>query len=1001
MMKQKTFLQQVADYYLSKTGNGDLADIIFILPNKRSAIFLKSYIKAGLRGEFCFMPRFTTFGKFIARRSGLRDGSRNDRLFILYHAYRKVLARHGRDAQTKDFDKFIFWGDMILSDFDTIDSSLASAEQLYRNLHDLRMITADYLTEEQKSVIREIWGETSMTESVETFWLHTGHGEDHSQPMTKRFLALWQILGEVYDQFVKDMTEAGISTSGIQARRAVEVVKNESPEVLRRNRYVFVGHSDLSTAEIHIMQRLKDIGSADFFWDTAGEIFKDRNLADDVFEIIKRLEKRFPVPEDFSLEQITTVPDIEIVGISSAVGQAKHAAGIINEWVEEGIIDPMNAIDTAVVLPDQKLLMPMVLGLPEKVKTLNVSMTVPYSSTTFATLLRIIISLQMRARKRSSGEYTFFYRDVLEVLQHPHINLIAPEEAERIRRDINRKRLYNIDASYLVNAHSSLAYIFEPVGKEARVEQVYAYTERLLRGLRRDIVSSINATAERKSHEIEVLGCYRLRLDELYENIRRYDIKMHESTFFILFERILDSDMLGLNGTPLRGLQVMGVLETRDLDFENIVILSMNERTFPRRDYVRTMIPNNLRRGYGLPPIERTEGYYAYYFFRAISRARRVRLLYDSRPGNRGGGEISRYLSQLIYLHDRGNISHLTAEMGGLQPAAREIEIIKSPRVMDELRPFLEEGGLNISASSLKSYMKCPLSFYLTYVKGLREDEEPEGYITPAQQGNILHLSMKQLYEPWEGKRVDAAVIDSILDGDRIERVVMKNLYKEAFNSDKVPAQSNQTFEAELNGAIIARQVRMLLEAEKECYCSGGSSFVCVKGEMDFKNCRWEVVPGLKINFRMLIDRVDRIDEYTLRFIDYKTGKDELSTGGCIDNLFNPVYKGAVDGIFQLLTYAEAYRDLTGEHNVIIQPAIHALRKIAVDGEIKPLYHNRAQMEPFPALSGEFRPRLNAVISEIFNPEVPFSQSLNKDVCRYCKFHSMCGRVEEPVNFSD
>lgn len=1000
-MKHPTFLQQVADYYLAKAGDRDLADIIFILPNKRSAIFLKSYIKAGLKGEYCFMPRFTTFGKFIARRSGLRESSRNDRLFILYHAYRKVLARHGRDSQTKDFDKFIFWGDMILSDFDTIDSSLASADKLYRNLHDLRMITADYLTDEQKNVIREIWGETSMTESVETFWLHTGHGEDHSQPMTRRFLALWQILGEVYDQFVHDITEAGISTSGIQARRAVEAVKNDSPEVLRRNRYVFVGHSDLTTAEIHIMQRLKDIGSADFFWDTAGDGFKDKTIADDVFDIIKRLEKRFPSPDDFTLAEIKSTPEIEIIGISSGIGQAKHAANIINDWAASGVIDPKNAIDTAIVLPDQKLLMPMVLGLPDRIKTLNVSLTVPYSSTTFATLLRIIISLQMRARKRSGGEYTFFYRDVLEVLQHPHINLIAQKEAERIRREINRKRLYNIDASYLVQSHPGLAYIFEPVGKDAGVDEVYAYTARMLRGLRRDIASSINSTAERKSHEIEVLDCYSQRLDELYRNIRRYDIKMNESTFFILFERILDSDMLGLNGTPLRGLQVMGVLETRDLDFENIVMLSMNERTFPRRDYVRTMIPNNLRRGYGLPPIERTEGYYAYYFFRAISRARRVRLIYDSRPGNRGGGEMSRYLSQLIYLHDRGNIKHLTAEMGGLQPAAREIVIAKTPEVMDELNTFLVDGGLNISASSLKTYMKCPLSFYLTYVKGLREDDEPEGYITPAQQGNILHVSMKQLYEPWEGRRVDAAVIDTILAGDLVERVVMKNLYKEAFNSDKVPDVKNQTFEAELNGAIIARQVRMLLEAEKEYYCSGGRSFVCVKGEMDFKNCRWEVVPGLKINFRMLIDRVDRIDNNTLRFIDYKTGKDELSTGGNIGNLFNPAYKGAVDGIFQLLTYAEAYRDITGEENVIIQPAIHALRKIAVDGEIKPLYHNKAPMQPFPALSEEFRPRLNEVISEIFNPEVPFVQSVNKDVCLYCKFRSMCGRVEEPMNYSD
>lgn len=983
------FLQQIADYYVAKLkSGGDLADYIFILPNKRSAMFLRRYVRLALPEGVHFLPRFTTFGKFLARRSPLSEGSRDDMLFLLYTCYRKILERHGRPEQAKDFDKFIFWGDMILADFDTIDSSMADAGKLYSNLNDLKGLAADYLTEEQKKVIRDIWGDTPMTETIDTFWYHTGHGDDRDQPVKRKFLALWQILAELYTEFESAMRGRRLGTKGMIALDAVRQVKEASVEDLRRNRFVFVGHAELTTAELVIMARLQSAGAADFFWDIASPIFRSNNTGK-VVTIIRNLVRRFPMPDGFVPDVDNSVPEIDIVGFSSGVGQAKYAAGILSEWYRQNLETGSDSINTAAVVPQQNLLPSLLLGLDGCVDSINVTMSIPYSSTTFATLFRVIVALQMRARKRSDGSRTFFYQDVLEVLQHPHIQLIAGDVAEEIRRSINRDRLYNIDAGELAARHPSLGYIFRPVSSPADVDEVYAYVSGMIEGLRTDLQTVAEERGSLQPIELEVLEAIGKSVDNLYQNIKNYDIRMHESTFMMMFERILNSSDLSLSGTPLNGMQVMGVLETRCLDFDNLLIMSMNERTFPRRDYVRTMIPNALRRGYGLPPIEQSESYYMYYFFRALTRARHAVLLYDSRQGIRGG-EMSRYLSQLIYLYDCGNIRHLAVDSSSVQGGIRKIEVRKTPKVLAELESFRREGGARLSASALKTYMNCPLQFYLQYVKGLREEDQPKGFITAAMIGDIFHHTMLELYRPYEGCLITRDTVADMLKGDRIEKMVKREAVKILYNPEKIKTEPpTLTMEAELTVEITSRQIRRVLEAEAEAYCSAGG-FTYVKGEFDVKDRQWQVTPGLKINFRMQIDRIDRLHTGHLRFIDYKTGADSNTIGKEITNLFNRDHSR--QGIFQLLLYSEAYNDMVEPGNEVT-PVIEAPRLIIKDGKIKNITYNGKPVEKCSEISGEFRPLIEELITRIFDDSTAFTQCEGTDSCQFCKFKPMCGKV--------
>lgn len=982
------FLEQVADYFFNGKNNSDnigLADTIFILPNKRSAMFLRRYVQQRIQDKYAFMPRFTTFGKFIARRSSLKVASRYDCLFTLYNSYINVLKKHNRTDTGKTFDKFIFWGDMILSDFEQIDTSMVDAGKLYTNLANIHNISTDFLTEEQKAVVRDIWGETSYTQHIDTFWRHT-HASGEETEMTRKFIDLWQILAEIYADFNDSLLQRGMATEGMQTRRVAEVVKQSCPTELRRNRFVFVGHSDLSTAQIAIMKRLQECGAAMFFWDMPSSIFGDDsgNKGSEVVKILSNLCAQFRMPDDFNLKEVDTYPEIDIIGISSAVGQGKQAADIVSKWNTQGLIDTAN-INTAIVLPDESLLTHMLLAMPEDITDINVTMSVPYSATTFATLIRVIISLQLRAKQRSDGTMTFFFKDVLEVLRHPHIRIIAAQESEAIIKKIEKKKLYNIDAPALTTNHPSLAFIFKPIHDIKSVQEVYDYLVGLINGLQENIQRVAGKQSD--TLELNTLEYYRQSLDELYKCVNDYGISMQEVTFFILFEQILNSSKMSLSGTPLRGLQIMGVLETRALDFDNIIILSMNERQMPRKDYIKTMIPNNLRRGYGLEPIDRRESYYAYYFYRLLARAKRVTLLYDSRAGNHSG-EMSRYLSQLMYLHDHNNIRHCNVVSSGIRPLQREIKIDKDDVVMLELSRYTVPNELYLSASALKSYLTCPLSFYLKYVKGMRDDEEPLGYITPAQLGDIFHHTMMNIYGQYSGKVISAQVINSLLSGNAIERMVTSEIDNVVYHS-KIPVENRST-EAKINGAIICKQVRKMLEAERDCYCNN-STFDYVAGEEEVKG-PWAITDELTVNFKMQIDRIDRLGSEELRFIDYKTGSDELSVGSDLKNLFSG--KHSCQGIFQLMLYAEAYKDMEKSVNVKqIHLAIHSLRKITTSGKIENLTYNRKPLPPYPKLDPEFRDMLNVTVESIFDRNIPFKQCADLDNCKYCKFTQLCGRV--------
>lgn len=1006
----RKFLEQIADYYTHPSRIKNLSDITFIFPNKRSATFLKNFIEKRITDDYALLPRFTTFQNFAAYTSDMPEPVRYELLFMLYNAYVDAIRRKSPEAaEDIRFDRFIFWGDMILDDFNTIDSSFADARKLYSNLKGLKEISSDYLTDEQKEIIERIWGSTSFTQHVDSFWLHLSHGD--KDEMTRKFINLWEVLGDVYESFHGALKKKGFATKGFQLRRAAEIIRDTPVDELAGRKFVFVGLAELSYAEIDIMERLKQAGAAEFFWDLASPYFyKDGKLdkSNPAIRFIARMAEVFPMP--FALDAVAEPGAVEIIGCPSSVIQTKIAGNIIRDMG----LDERSSLETAVVVPDLSQLMPLMLSLPKLPFGVNLTLGLPYTATTFATLFGAIINMQHNSRKPAGRPRAYFYKDVLEILLHPHLQMIAGKEANLLRQHIHENRLFTVGADFLLAHFPSLAFIFRPINDAGGedylndIESASQYVENLIDTFRERLAAIPGFNT---SFEKENLKYFSRQIVKLKELIVEYVIDMKESTFLVIFERIMNATTVNMEGTPLQGLQIMGVLETRCLDFDNIIFMAMNEQSLPRREYVRTMIPNSLRRGYGLPTIEHTESFYFYYFFRAIGRASRATLLYDTRQPGRNRSERSRYIEQLLYVFRGPKVTHNTVQLTGTIPPRRVIEVEKDAEVMKRLNRLKEPGsGFRLSASALKKYLECPLHFYLEYVVGIRDENEFTDYIDSADLGDILHKSLQRIYERFKGRTVTADDLEGIKTGGELERIVTSEIARVSGLDPDTAVKDDLNSEGTVIHGHIVSQISVLLDAER-AEINRGNPFRYVAGELDIFEPQWKIGDH-SINFRLQIDRIDSHAPGELTFIDYKTGVDKTNAGNELSELFDPENYDR-RAVFQLLVYAAAYTDLATEAAregkaykwladagvpTDIRLKLYTMRDLMSKGSFQPIKFKGEPLPPFSAISSEFRPLLANLINEIFDEGVPFRQCDTENNCKFCHFLSVCGRNLPPEN---
>ncbi|MCC8119846.1 MAG: PD-(D/E)XK nuclease family protein [Bacteroidales bacterium] len=1034
------FLQQVALYYIQKAkeGKANLGHYTFVMPNKRSAMFLRRYLK-DYASATAFQPRIITITNFTQEFCDTQLCEPLELLYILYRAYRKVKDADAKTGEILDFDAFVHWGAILLNDFNEIDAYMVEADQLFENIVSEHEIRSSFLSPAQCQAARALGLSVEQAEkSASDFWLHTqGTGKAKQQ-----FVHRWELLGPIYKEFKKLLAEQNFAYSGQQSQQAYLTIKELGAAAFRGRRFAFIGFNVLSTARYLIFKKLFDLGIAEFFWDiafiqTSPTMPKIALEGNNAGEMVASLSKHLPAPDDFILNPILTYPEINIYPVPSNVAQAKMASNIIK------LLPNPSTVDTGIILPNSDLMVPLLYSIPAKVDTINIAMKVPYANTPFWTLMNIIIAMHERS-KIIRGELYYFHKDVLEVLSHPYMALISPNGCVEIKEEIIKSNYYNVPTAEIasildhckettekpeiINGLKRLEMVFKPVTNVKDIDEVHDYLSDLLDSLYKALSEKQQdkASSPVTPYELTVLEAYSQQIDKIFQLAKKHRIQMSQNTFFSLLRRLLNTVHIRIEGEPLVGMQIMGLEDSRVLDFDNLLILSLNERIFPKRSYEPSYIPPALRVAYGLPTSDMQDQSMAYHFYRLISRAKRLFLIYDSRTPDLASGEVSRYITQMQMLLPKEAMKIHDLQLGLSMGERRELSVEKNEQVMAELSQFLAgKGDLNFSASTLKKYIGCPLRFYLEKVKGLTLEEFDPEYMDASSYGTIMHALAQKYYDVvkarYPGQFISQDTQKSILERPGLEpwlvqqaRMIMNQEY---YNGKYHPEDPDAFFPGE--GRVLANLMAQYLIKLLELECQETAFRYCAsefKGPQ--KQYHWAPAGpnGHRINFTLAIDRIDELPgaERTLRLIDYKTGSD-VSTSRDLKSLVEKPEKGA---IFQLFTYALAYHDLI-DSTCHLQPRIYSftllgkdgLPKISINGvkinSLDDIYDpekksdkKKKTPEDASASSGapkksyleSFRDLFVGLIDEIFNPSIPFKQTEDDKNCRYCPFVQMCGR---------
>lgn len=1020
------FLRQIARKYSSPAEIDNLGRYCFVFPNRRSSLFFKRCLleEFDRLGRPAFIPSFTTISDLIARYSRGAEASRNEQLFALYDSYKNVLRRRGRLGQLREFDRFRFWGDLILNDFNDIDRYCVDARALFTNVRRLKEISADYLTPEQRAVINRFWGDSDdeisgRLEEIDRFWLHTAGSEDAGDgSVSAKFLSLWEILYDLYEEFRAVLSRRRLNYSGMAYREAASRLSEIEPSALPYVRYIFVGFNVLSTSELLIFSRLQKIGAADFYWDFSSPAFFNRrypevstyadiradmiNFRNSATLFVGRNMLLFPslYPLDLDLADTVSDPHIEVLAVPGNTAQTKEVTRILDSYVSSGeISDPADAIDTCVVVNDDSIFVPLLHSIPRSIGDINITLGLPQRHTETAILISAIIGMHNRMRS-VAGAPSYFFEDVLTVLNNPLVLAFAAPESFAIRSELIMRHMFTVPVAYLNEQFPSLDFIFANVDA-LDASGVCGYLTVLLDTLTVKLTELQLSGSPIEGHErqLAIIEDYRKSVDEIYSLCGEYSVSVGDSTYFQLIESMVGSATLNFAGMPLRGLQIMNMLETRTLDFRNLIMLSMNERIFPRKHYAGSFIPNALRSGFGMSTIDHQESIFSYYFYRLLAGARNAVLIYDSRTSGISSGEMSRYLYQLKYLGCYSDISFRNVEYLPSSPDVPQLSVSKRK---EDLECFLEGGDRNLSASALKTFAACPLKFYLQYIRGWNADEDDsvKEFMTPITYGNVIHHVSQQLFEFLRGEAETVTITADLLEKLKtmpapddpltplIEQLICMEINREFHNLPDDRLRRPLRGQSRLLADIMIKTMRGMLEAEK---AFAPFEFFRAEHRLHFV---WRLTESLAVRFKMSIDRVDITDSGAkLRFIDYKTGSDELYSGS-MASLASRAGDHRYGAVFQLMTYAMAYSDYTGDRRPV-QPFIYKLGKVVADG-FKPVRLSKAGsvVESHLDWVDEFRPGFIDLVSRIFDLDEPFTQCEKGDsTCNICRFAELCGRI--------
>ena len=954
------FLQLVAHDLYTKIGN-DLSRTVLVFPNKRANLFFNEYL-AEESDQPIWSPAAMSISDLLQKLSVQKVG---DPIRLVCELY-KVFKEETESRET--LDDFYFWGELLISDFDDVDKNMVDADKLFSNLQDLKNLMDDYefLDEEQEEAIRQFFQNFSIERRTE---------------LKEKFISLWDKLGIIYHRYREKLAELGIAYEGMLYRNVIEQLDTD---LLKYDKYVFVGFNVLNKVEKEFFQKLQKAGKAMFYWDY--DLFYTQRISKhEAGEFIKRNLIDFPkeLPESY-FDIFRKPKKIRYISASTENAQARF----LPEWVKATQTRTTQIVsekENAIVLCNEALLLPVLHSIPQDVQNVNITMGFPLAQTPAYSFINAAMELQTNGYRPDTGRFT--YEAVSKILKHPYTRQLS-DHATRLERELTKtNRFYPLPSE--LKKDGFLTILFTP---QSNIRELCDYLLRLIKSISilyrkegeyDDIFNQLYRESIFQSH---------LKINRLYSLIESGELSVRTDTLKRLITKVLTASNIPFHGEPAIGLQIMGVLETRNLDFRNLIMLSLNEGQLPKAGGESSFIPYNLRKAFGMTTIEHKNAVYAYYFYRLIQRAENITLLYNTSSDGLNRGEESRFMLQLL-VEGPHEITREYLEAGQSPQNTLEIQIEKTPEILRRLYRAYDTAqpeSVILSPSALNTYLDCRLRFYYRYVAGLKTPDEVSAEIDSALFGTIFHLSAQLAYTDLtaNGKMIQREDLERLLrDEIKLQGYVDQAFKQELF---KVALEEKPEYNGVqlINSKVIVSYLKQLLRNDLQ-YTP--FEMVAMEKKVSEKITIQTALGPLTLRLGGTIDRMDA-KEGTLRIVDYKTGGSPKIPAN-IEQLFTPS-ETRPNYIFQTFLYAAI---MSRKQPLMVAPALLYIHRAASES-YSPVIEMGEPRKPkipvnnFAFFEDEFRERLQALLEEIFDEKELFTRTEDMKKCAYCDFKVICKR---------
>ena len=975
-----TFLDYVAHDVLKKYGT-DLSRIAVVFPNKRASLFFNERL-ARIAERPIWSPSYITISELFRSHTTLQTG---DQIKLICDLHKCFVQTTGIN---ETLDHFYGWGQLLLADFDDIDKNMAEADKVFANLRDIHELDdISYLTDEQKAIIKQFF---------------INFSEDHNSELKQRFLNLWSHFGDIYHNYNDRLQSQGLAYEGALYRS----VATDENLTFEYDHYLFVGFNMVQKVEQQLFKRLQKEQKAHFYWD-----FDHYYLGDNEAGFyIKQYLAKFPNELDNKNEELYNnfTKDKQLTYISATTEHIQ--ARYIAQWLKEnGRIQAGKK--TAIVLCDEAMLPMAIHALPDEVDKVNITTGYPLAQAPVSSLVMMLFSLQTAGYVVKSRKFRLSY--INKVLRHPYISFLS-DNCQELYNNLNDNHVYYATAEEL-GKDENLTLLFSLIDTQnskamcqylIRIVSTIAKSSNLKSQTSNHKPQTSNLKPQTSNHkdplfEETLFRTYTL-LNRLYDLMEKGDLDIDLTTLHRLLSQLIQSTSVPFHGEPAVGLQMMGVLETRNLDFDHVLLLSCNEGNMPKGVSDTSFIPYSIRKAFDLTTIDHKVAIYSYYFHRLLQRAKDVTIVYNRATEDGKTGEMSRFMLQMLVE------SGLQVRQLNLQAGQRTIErqaerIEKTSEVMNlllkrfslELADEKSRQHPLLTPSAINRYMRCPLQFYYYYVSKLSElEENEEDDIDGRTFGNIFHNAAQHIYSQFS--RVTTQPLMALLKNKiEIERAVDNAIKQELFRlkeHDRMPELNGLQI---INREVIIRYLRQLMT--NDCQLA---PFTILGLEYDVMR-QWNVTPPNAPAFTTTIGgTIDRLDRVTIndskeliRVVDYKTGRGKLDKLSNVDAIFDTAnIEKHSDYYLQTFLYGLIV-DGSEEYNkerLKVVPALFFVQHSSQDNYNPILELDNQPIEDIGALRSDFEEHLSEVINEIFNPQMPFCPTTVNSRCATCPFKPLC-----------